>query len=162
MLCSINDYLLANGTLSGGYALTGFRLRIQRICDVVVELGAIDPVVMDRNKRRADISFNVRRVQSTIKGAEEYLLDHDATIPRTGDVKLIVSGFGFSGVGSALIINGALISHELVRQIGKFTEHSYQILGAPLFAPTPGTDHITTEDGDTITTEDGDKLILEG
>lgn len=117
------------------------------------------PTLLDRNKRRVDISFSVERVHDSIKDAEEYIADHDATIPRGGDIKLITMG---TETVIALVVNGALLSHELVRQIGKFTEHSYRIAGSTQFAPTPGTDHIITEDGDTITTEGGDKLIVEG
>src|SRR5258707_3064553 len=40
MLCSINDYFLADGTLAGGYSLTGLRLAMHRIFDVVVPIAA--------------------------------------------------------------------------------------------------------------------------
>ena len=162
MLCSINDYYLADGTISGGFALTGLRLRMQRYFDVVIPIAALDPVLLDRNKRRADISFTVQRVHATIKDAEIFCADHDATIPRTGDIKLISMPEVFTSTTIiALIVNGALLSHELVKQIGKFTEHAYRIAGSPIFAPTPGGDHITTEDGDRITTETGDTLVVE-
>src|SRR5258708_38659940 len=158
MLITIGDYSLADGTLAGGRSLTGLRLQIQRIFDVVVALGEVSPVLYDRNKRKADITFNVQRVQDSITDAEDFCLIHEATVPRTGDIKLIVSD---PGAGSeaiiALIVNGALVSFELVSQIGSFTEHSYHIQGSPLFTPTPGEDFIATEDDFFILTETSDK-----
>lgn len=211
MLCSINDYFLADGTLTGGYGLTGLRLKMQRIFDKVIPisqtsgflitgaiyriiefhtgddftnvggtnvtgsvfvatseapsswafksiLGNLSPVLFDRAKRRVDISFRVQRVHSTITDADVFCLDHELTVPRDGDIKLITSG---TETVIALIVNGSLVQHELTRQIGKFTEHAYTVIGSPIFAPTPGEDHIITEDGDRITTEDGDALIVE-
>jgi len=221
MLCSINDYFIADGTLAGGYGIKDLRMQITRIFDVVSpiqtairnsldhdpfvplrsglaykiliyvpgddftsaggtnETGAIfiatgpvdptdwengsvlqpfSPVLLDRGKRRVEISFNVQRVQDTITDADIYILDHDSNIPRTGDVKLLVSG---SDSLTALIVNGNLISNELVKQNGKQTEHAYHITGSLLFAPTPATDHLVTEDGDRITTEGGDTLVVE-
>src|SRR6266851_5732336 len=122
MLCSIDDYFLADGTLSGGYSLTGLRLRMQRIFDIVVPIAAptdhgilatgmvyriviyqsgddftniggsnvtgnvfiatgttpanwtnlsvlvaLSPTLLDRNKRKVEITFNVERVQDSIK-----------------------------------------------------------------------------------------------
>lgn len=158
MLCTINDYFLADGTLSGGYGLRNMRLKIQRIFDVVVELGALNPVLFDRNKRKVDITFSVQRVQDTITNADIFILDHESTVPRIGDVKLLVSG---TDSVTALVVNGKLISNELVTQNGKQTEHSYHIIGSLLFAPTPGEDNLVTEGGDRITTEGGDELVVE-
>lgn len=158
MLCTINDVYLADGTISGGASLSGLRLRMHRYFDVVVALQTLNPVLMDRNKRRVEISFNIPRVHDTIADAEVFCLDHDANIPRTGDVKLITMG---TEAVIALIVNGALVSHELARQIGKFTEHAYRITGSPIFAPTPGEQAIATEDGSLITTEDGSPILVE-
>lgn len=162
MLCSIDDYYLADGTLAGGYSLTGLRLRMQRIFDVVIPINQVSPVLYDRNKRKVEITFNIQRVQDSIRDAEDFCLIHEATVPRTGDIKLIVSD---SGAGPeaiiALVVNGALVSFELVRQIGSFTEHSYHISGAPIFAPTPGVDRMLLESGDFMLTEAGDKMLLE-
>lgn len=163
MLCTINDFALVDGTLSGGWSITGLRLHMQRIFEVVIPLSTLDPVLMDRNKRRVDISFTVQRIHATIKAAEEYISDHDALIPRTGDVKLISEGTLFGSSITALIVNGALAQHELIRQIGKFTEHAYRITGSPIFAPGPPSepDHLVTESGDRITTETGDEITVE-
>jgi len=158
MLCTINDYYLADGTLAGGYGLKNLRLKISRIFDVVVELAALDPVAFDRGKRRVEITFSIQRVQSTITDADIFILDHESTVPRTGDVKLLVSG---TDSLTALIVNGSLVSNELIEQNGKETEHAYRIVGSLLFAPTPGEDHIVTEGGDRITTEGGDALVVE-
>jgi hypothetical protein len=158
MLCTINDVYLADETISGGFALTGLRIKMERIAEIVVELAALNPVIMDRNKRRVDISFSISRIHDTIADAETYILDHDSTIPRTGDVKLITMG---TETVIALIVNGALVRHELTRQYGKYTEHAYRITGSPIFAPTPGEDYLVTEGGDRITTEAGEPLIVE-
>ncbi len=155
MLCSIDDYFLADGTLAGGYALTNFSLRVTRIFDMVIPIGEISPVFFDRNKRRTGITFNVQRVQDSIKAAENFINIHEATVPRTGDIKFYVSNGTV-----ALIVNADLISHELIREIGSFTEHSYAIVGSTISAPDVGS-AITTEGGDHITTESGDTLVIE-
>jgi hypothetical protein len=216
MLCSIDDYFLADGTLAGGYSLTGLRLAMHRIFDVVVPISApkdhgilatgmayriviyqsgddftniggsnvtgnvfvatgttpadwtnlsvllaLSPTLIDRNKRKVEITFNVQRVQTTITDAEDFCLIHEATIPRTGDIKLIpTTGMDLSPASNALVVNGDLLSHELVKQIGSFTEHSYHIVGSPIFAPSPG-EFIITEGGDFILTESSDKIIVE-
>jgi hypothetical protein len=217
MLCSIDDYLLADGTLAGGYAIKDLRLQIRRIFDVVIPLPEIldsgtletgraykiilyesgddftnvggtnatgnvfiataatpanwtnlstleglSPVLLDRDKRKVDITFSVQRVQSTITAADIFILDHEITVPRTGDVKLLATTSMAIPAGvTALIVNGKLISNELVRQYGKETEHSYHVVGSLLFAPTPEEDHLVTEGGDRITTEGGDSLVIE-
>jgi len=159
MLCSINDYFLADVSVSGGYALTNLRIKMERVFDVVVPLGATDPVLFDRNKRKADITFNVQRVQATIKDAENFCNVHEATVPRTGDIKLIVDPMT-SGSAFALLINAELISHELTKQIGKFTEHAYHITGAGMFTEVK-TDFMATEDGFHVLTETSDKILME-
>jgi hypothetical protein len=159
MLCSINNYFLADGTLAGGYGLKNLRLSIHRVFDVVVELGELNPVLFDRGKRKAEITFNVQRVQPTITDADIFILDHESAIPRSGAVKLLVSGSGTTT--EALIVNGNLISNELVSQNGKETEHSYHITGALLFVPTPEVDRMLLETGDFILLETGDKILLE-
>ena len=159
MLITIGDYSLADGTLAGGRSLTGLRLQIQRIFDVVVALGEVSPVLYDRNKRKADITFSVQRVQDSIKDAEDFCLIHEATVPRTGDVKLITTA-SIDNASSALVVNGELLSHELVRQIGSFTEHSYHIIGSLLFAPDVGA-RMLMETGDFMLIETGDKMLLE-
>ena len=164
MQCTIGAFNLTDETFLGGVALTGLRLRFQRIFDTVVVLAQQNPQLFDRNKRRVTISFTVSRVHASIKDAETYITDHDALIPRTGDIKLITMPNVFSGNQViALIVNGALLSHELVRQIGKYTEHNYSISGSTSFAPGPPEepDHLVTEGGDRITTEGGDEIILE-
>ncbi len=162
MLCSIGSFFLADGTLANGFSLTGLRLRITRIFDVVIPIGEISPVLYDRNKRRADISFNVQRVHDSIKDAENYINVHEETVPRTGDIKLYVSVYGItSSTPIALVVNGALLSQELVREIGAFSEHHYEITGSLLFAPTPDVDRMLLETGDFILLETGDKILLE-
>jgi hypothetical protein len=133
---------------------------MQRIFDKVIPIGQLNPVLFDRNKRRLDITFSVQRVQDTIADAEVFCLDHDANIPRTGNIKLFSTASGGESV-VALIVNGELIEHELTRETGKFTEHSYHIVGSPVFAPTPGVDKLLLETGDFILLETGDKILLE-
>ncbi len=162
MLCSIDDYFLADGTLENGFSLSGLRFRITRIFDVVIPIGEVSPVLYDRNKRRADISFNVQRVHASIKDAEIYINEHEETVPRTGDIKLYVSVYGITiGTPVALVVNGSLLSQELVREIGAFTEHAYNITGSLLFTVIPGTDKLLLETGDFILLETGDKILLE-
>ncbi len=162
MLCSIGSYFLADGTLANGFSLTGLRFRITRIFDVVIPIGEVSPVLYDRNKRRADISFNVQRVHASIKDAENYINVHEETVPRTGDIKLYVSVYGItSSTPVALVVNGSLLSQELVRQIGAFTEHAYNITGSLLFTVIPGTDKLLLETGDFLLLETGDKILLE-
>lgn len=217
MLCTIDDFYLADGTISGGWALSGLRLQTERIFDKAVpvptdqtfgvlivgqayrivnyrspddftnvggtnvtgnvfmatgttpavwvnesKLNQVGPVLLDRNHHRVNVSFSVSRVHASIKDAEDYILAHDELIPRTGNAKLIVSSDGITiGTPYALIINGALISHELVLQYGMFTQHAYNIVGAPLFPVVPGTDKMLLEDGFFILLETGDKILLE-
>lgn len=158
MLCTIDDYALVDGTFSGGWSLSDFRLRMQRIFDVVIPIGEISPVLYDRNKRRVDITFTVSRIHDSIKDAEIYINEHESLVPRTGEIDLIADG----GV-VALVVNGELLSHELLKQIGAYTEHAYHITGSPISAPSPpGTvDFLITESGDFLTTEAGDFIILE-
>ncbi len=162
MLCSIGSYFLADGTLANGFSLSGLRFRITRIFDVVIPIGEVSPVLYDRNKRRADISFNVQRVHASIKDAENYINVHEATVPRTGDIKLYVSVYGITtSTPVALVVNGSLLSQELVREIGATTEHHYEITGSLLFTVIPGTDKLLLETGDFILLETGDKILLE-
>jgi len=60
----------------------------------------------------------------------------------------------------ALIVNGELLSHELVKEIGSFTEHSYHIVGSPVFAPAADA-RMLMETGDFMLMETGDKMLLE-
>ncbi len=162
MLCSIDNYFLADETISGGYSLTGLRLNMHRIFDVVIPIGTVSPVLYDRNKRKVEISFTVQRVHESIKDAEIYIYTHESTVPRSGDVKLFAMAYGSpSPIVAALIVNGALLSHELVRQIGSFTEHEYRIVGSVIFAPTPEADKMLLETEDFILLETGDKILLE-
>jgi hypothetical protein len=158
MQCSIGAYYLADGTLAGGYALSNLRIKIQRIFDIAIPIGAVSPVFFDRGKRKVDITFSVVRVQDTITDAENFCNIHEATVPRTGDIQLITTA---PVVSLGLILNGELLSHELIKQIGKYTEHAYHIVGAKIFAATPGVDELVTEAGDHITTEGGDRIGVE-
>jgi hypothetical protein len=160
MLCSIDDYFLADGTLAGGYALKDFKLKITRVFDVVTVLGELNPVLFDRGKRKIEISFNVQRVQATITDADIFILDHESTVPRTGDVKLFVSAGLFASAFNALVVNGRLLSNTLVNQTGSETEHSYRIMGSLLFAPNP-TDKMLLETTDFMLMETTDKMLLE-
>jgi len=161
MLCSINDFFIADGTLSGGRSLSALRFKMVRVFDVFIPIGATNPVLFDRNKRRVEIAFTVKRVQSTIADAENYCLEHDETIPRTGDIKLYAVQVGFSPSVVALVVNGELLTHELIKEIGKLTEHQYRIVGSPVFAPTPEVDVLVTEGGDHLVTEGGDRISVE-
>lgn len=210
MLCSIDDYFLADGTLAGGYSLTGLRLAMHRIFDVVSPISvsldhgllatgmayritlyvagddftnvggtnvtgnvfistgttptvwanqstliALSPVLFDRDKRKVEITFNVQRVQPTITDAETFCLIHEATVPRTGTITMTT----IFPSSSSLVINGELLSHELVRQYGSFTEHAYHIVGSRI--PAPDVFRMLMETGDFMLMETGGKMLLE-
>ena len=129
VLASINDIPLADGTLSGGYALSEIRVNVQRIFDVVVELGEPNPVPFERSVRQTIFDFQVTRVHASISEAEEFIFDHDADIPSSGPVKFTAT----DGLGIRYLINARLITHQLIKYIGKTTTHSYHIEGGRLW-----------------------------
>src|SRR5215470_16705810 len=92
MLISINAYALADGTTSGGVALSQARYAIERIFDVVVAVQGFLPVPFDRQVRRTTVDFQVTRTHDTLEHAEQYIADHDAAIPSAGDVLFTTTG----------------------------------------------------------------------
>jgi hypothetical protein len=152
MLASIASFPLANGSLSGGFGLSDFRMRVVRVFDVVAPLGQADPVPIDRTVRKFDLTFTVKRMHSNIKASEQYIQDHEATVPQSGTVTLI------SNSGATwFLLNGVLISHELITEIGATTYHSYHIVGGPLNFGSAAY-HITAQRG--LFTLTGEPAIL--
>jgi hypothetical protein len=141
MLASIASFQLADGTLTGGAGLSDFRMRAQRVFDVVIPLRQANPVPLDRLLRKFDLTFTVKRVHASIKASEQYIQSHEATVPQSGSVTLI------SASGATwFLLNGVLISHELITEIGATTYHSYHIIGGPLSIGSAAY-HITAQRG---------------
>jgi len=155
VLASINDIPLCNGTLASGFALSEIRVNVQRIFDLVVPLGELNPVPFERSVRRTTFDFQISRIHDTISAAEEFIFDHDADVPSSGAVKFTSS----DGLGIRYLINARLITHSLIKYIGKTTTHSYHIEGGRLW-PAPAY-YILTEDEFYILTEDGFKIETE-
>jgi hypothetical protein len=141
MLASIASFQLADGTLTGGAGLSDFRMRAVRVFDVVTPLRQANPVPLDRLLRKFDLTFTVKRVHASIKASEQYIQSHEATVPQSGSVTLI------SASGATwFLLNGVLISHELIDEIGATTYHSYHIVGGPLSIGSAAY-HITAQRG---------------
>lgn len=159
MLAKIDTYFLADGTLAGGVALSGLRIQFQRVHDVFVPIGGPSRKYIPRNVTRTTIDFSVTRNHADIAAAEEFILDHNNSLPVTGEVMLLSS----SGFVTASIPRGRLFSHRLNTEIGSTTMHAYHVEGGTFTVTvTPGgTGYITTEDGSILTTEDGDKITTE-
>lgn len=157
MLISIDTFQLVDGTLSGGADVTDFRIRVDRIYDVVPALQQIDPVFMDRELRKFDIAFSVTRVHESIDAAEQYIQNHDAAVPDTGLITFTtVSGLLWT------LTNGALLYDNLTKETGATTIHQYNIVGGQPFAPAPVAGFMLVESGDHMLLETGDKMLLEG
>jgi len=118
------------------------------------ELMQLAPIVIDRNVVLTTIDFQISRVHATISAAEEFIFDHDANIPSFGDVQFTASDGDFR-----FLIHARLITHQLIRYIGKTTTHAYHIEGGQL--STHPAYYILTESSDYILTEDGYKIETE-
>lgn len=158
MQCTIDTYAITDGTFSGGVALSDFRLRVDRIHDVVTPLGGASPVYFNRLVRKSTIDFVVARCHASAKAAEQFLFDHEFDLPSAGTVALLSE----DGSITAYVWNARLFSHQLNTEIGSTTMHAYHIEGGPLSStPPPPPAFILTEGGDNILTESGDKIEME-
>jgi hypothetical protein len=157
MLASIAVFQFADGTLAGGVALSDFKMRVQRVYDVVIPLRQADPVPIDRILRKFDLTFTVKRCHASIKASEQYIQDHETTVPQTGDVNL------FTTRGTQYTLeNGAVLSHELIQEIGSTTFHSYHVIGGPFGGGiAPPAFFILMETSGDILLESGGKIGLE-
>lgn len=154
MLCSIDDYPLADGTLAGGYALAAFSSNVVRVMDIVAPIGALNPQIVDRTTRETAIDFQVTRFHDSLEDAETFVADHDALVPSSGTV-----AFTADDGSLRYLLNASLITHARLGEIGRTTTHAYHIIGgivhtAPHF-------YLLLEDGDYLLLESGDKIRLE-
>ena len=154
MLCSINDYPLADGTFAGGYALSALKFAVTRVFDVVIPLEALLPVLFDRQVTRTAVDFQITRVHASFEAADQYVADHDAAIPSSGDV-------AFTALDGTVryLLNAYLIQHTRVGGIGKTTVHAYHIEGGRI--STQPHAYILMEDSGYILQEDGSKIEME-
>ncbi len=157
MLVSIRDFAFCDGTLSGGFAATDFRLRFVRVFDVVVPLRQTLPVPIDRLIRQSDITFTVKRVHASVKVAEQYIELHERLIPQSGAIKITSTG----GVTVKYVENGQLLSHVLTSYIGATTTHAYHIQGGLLVDLPPEFGYVLEEDTGYVLTEIGDRILIE-
>src|SRR6266478_799851 len=116
MTATIDDFNLADDTLSGGVALGGLSVNVERVFEIVLPLGAEMPVLFDRQITKITIEFNVARVHDSAADAEVYTALHDATVPSSGTVTLTTT---FGGVRT--LTNAKLINDQMSQQIGKMT-----------------------------------------
>lgn len=160
MRAKIDTYQLADGTLAGGRSLSGLRIQFNRIHEIIMPIGGPIPVLFPRGVTRSTIDFNVTRVHASIAAAEQFILEHNDSLPPLGLVSLMSSG---PFISTATVLNGKLFSQLLNTEIGATTIHAYHIEGGTFdVTVTPGTPgYITTEDGSILTTEDGTKITTE-
>jgi hypothetical protein len=157
MLAKLGTFFLADGTISGGVDLTNFRLRVDRVFEVITPLQSANPVLLDRELRKFDLTFTVARVHASIDASEVYIQEHDATIPTSGAfVITTIAGLVWT------LSNAALTSHNLTRETGSTTFHAYHIVGGAPFEPAPVAGFMLIETGDHMLLETGDKMLLEG
>lgn len=132
MLCNIitgdTTFELADGTLAGGFALSDLRIRMDRNFELVLPLESTDPELLDRPQRKTVITFNVTRAHNSIGDAEAYITAHEDLLPQQGLAKFIT---GNGGVYYSLA--SEIVSHQLGRELGKTTMHTYEIIGGPLY-----------------------------
>lgn len=139
MLVSIASYDIADGTLSGGVAISDLRAVLDRIFDIVTPIGSGSgsgsgsgpcgqsgwlPVAYDRLITKCDFTFLVKRVHADLAASDAFILGLECTLPRRGTVVLTGAG------GTLTISDGCLVSHALQQQIGATTFHSYHIIGS--------------------------------
>jgi hypothetical protein len=153
VFASIDDFQLADGTMAGGVALSQVNFEVQRVFDVVVALGELNPVLFDRGVRRTIVDFQVARIHASLEAAEFYILDHDALIPSSGLVQFTASNGSIRN-----LLNATLFSHQRIGIFGKATLHSYHIEGGHFVSAAF---YILTETGDHILLETAGKIEME-
>jgi hypothetical protein len=153
VLASINDFQLADGTMAGGVALSQVNFEVQRIFDVVVALGELNPVLFDRGVRRTIIDFQVARIHASLEAADLYVIEHDALIPSSGLVQ-----FTATNGSKRNLLNATLFTHQRIGIFGKATLHSYHIEGGHF---VPAAFHILTETTGYVLQETGDRIEME-
>ena len=154
VLASIDDFQLADGTMAGGVALSQIKFEVQRVFDVVVALGELNPVLFDRGVRRTIVDFQVARIHASLEAADLYVIDHDALIPSSGLVQFIASNGAIR-----YLFNATLFTHQRIGIFGKATLHSYHIEGGHFMAVAAF--YILTETIGYVLQETGDRIEME-
>ncbi len=128
MTVSIGAYVLCDGTLENGVAVSELRVAQRRIADIVPILAGISPQTYDRIGRPCVYSFTVKRTHTDADAAEVFSIGLEDAIPATGDITITTSD---PTPADFIIPNAKLQSHELAQQIGATTFHNYSIIGGP-------------------------------
>ncbi len=141
MTVAIGAYVLCDGTLSGGVAITDLRVSNRHVFDEVIPIdtlppitpaGVISPVIFDRICAIASITFLVKRVHADLAAADVFILALDGNIPE-GIANVVFTPSGTSPT-PVTIPNGVITNHSLQEQDGAMTIHQYTISGgAPAF-----------------------------
>ena len=129
MLVSIGGYALCDGTLSGGVAISALTVKSDRLIESVVQLPTSPPeatALFMRSPQSADYTLTIVRTHDSTPAAELFILDLDNNVPDSGDIIVTTTG---PSASSYSIPNGALLSHELMQQLGATTWHQYHIQG---------------------------------
>lgn len=132
MLVSLGSYVLCDGTLSGGVAISELRCRGDRLFDFVIPVGDDNPIALNRVTTTIDLSFVVKRVLHDVRTAEKFILTLDNNIPAAGTITLTTTG---PSPSTRVIANGFLIDHTLLMESGATLFHQYHLTGGPPVAP---------------------------
>ena len=133
MTVSIGAYVLCDGTLENGVAVSDLRVNQRLIADVVPILEGVSPQIYDRIGRPCTYTFTVKRTHPDVATSEEFLIGLEDAIPASGTISITTTGPGSTSFD---IPNGKVQSHELVQEIGATTFHQYSIIGGPTPAVT--------------------------
>ncbi len=128
MTVTVGAYILCDGTLTGGVAVSELRLAQRRIADVVPSIGGVSPVAYDRIGRPCVYSFTVKRTHSDADAAEVFTLGLEGAVPATGTITITTSD---PTPAAFDIPNSKVQSIDLIQQTGATTFHNYAIIGGP-------------------------------
>ncbi len=141
MIVAIGDYVLCDGTLSGGVAISALRVDNRHVFDEVIPIDVlppmtpadvISPVIFDRTCAIANITFLVKRVHADLNAAETFILELDVNIPE--GVNIVTFTTSEPSSSTVTIPNGVVTNHSLQEQSGSTTIHQYTVAGgAPAF-----------------------------
>lgn len=123
--------LLAAGDSTPRGPLDDFRVRNQRAVQTrnYFRAGSASPIY--RGNRLCTISFSAFRRLAGVREAEEFVLTHEATLPRTGT--LICTAQAGGGVTRLTMTDAELTACEC-HQIGVCGFVHYEFVGAPISA----------------------------
>ena len=111
------------------------RVNGQRVLQVVDLARAEYVTVYGRGNRRTTISFQVTRQHRSEWEATEAVLDHDAEIPETGLLELVITDNGRTI--KRWLANAGVESVQMVGQIGATTQWAYSIIGGEVLKRKP-------------------------